>query len=249
MIRILIIEDESISARNLIRILSEISIPNIVVGIIESVKDFIREYPKLNIDLILMDIHLLDGKAFQIFDKIEVNKPIIFTTAYDDYAIDAFQVNSIDYLLKPFRKEKLEKALEKYLSLYKLQNTFKISGLEKIINKYSFKKKFLIKIGKRLIQVETNQIAYFYVKNKSIYIKTFQNDNYLTDYSLSQIELEVDPEFFFRINRQFLINSGAIKNIYYESTSKLSVHLSPAWDNHILVSADKIGKFKNWLDQ
>lgn len=248
MIRIAIIEDESIAARNIERILADISLETIVVAKIESVKEAINILPTINLDLIILDIHLLDGNAFQIFNKIELFVPIIFATAYDNYVLQAFKQLSIDYLLKPIKKSELEIALAKYEHLYKVEKQDNFKLLYELITKRDFKKTFLVQTGKKLRPIKTENIAYFFVENKSIFLRTFNNLTFLSDYSLAQVESQIDPNNFYRVNRQFLINTQAIENIYYESLNKLKVNCKPSFTRDVWVSIDKISKFKKWIN-
>jgi len=254
MIRIVIIEDETIAARNLQRLISELDIATTVIAKIESVKEAILTLPNLEIDLILMDIHLSDGNAFQIFENIEISKPIIFTTAFEEYALSAFKQNSVDYLLKPISKTDLKIAITKYENRFanNIQSSninYKelISRLEQ--DKKSFKKRFLVQIGKKLLSINTTSIAYFFVEHKSSFIKTYEGKTYVIDSSLSQLETNLNPEYFFRINRQFLVNRQSIENIYYHSTSRLKVNLNPNSNLTVWVSTDKISKIKKWLNK
>lgn len=253
MVRIVIVEDEAVAARNLQRIISEISTQTEVLATIESVKDAIAILPRLEIDLILMDIHLSDGNAFQIFEHIDVTIPIIFTTAFDQYAIKAFKQNSIDYLLKPVTKTELELAINKFNSLFKnkeaeFSEDYKLL-IEHFKNKKTFKKRFLVQVGKKMMTINTDEIAFFFVENKATYLQTFSGKSYLVDHSLSKLESQVDPALFYRVNRRFLINSRAIESIYYLSANRLKVNLNPPYKEEVLVTIDKIGKFKRWLNQ
>jgi len=254
MINIVIIEDESIAARNLQRLLSELEFNINVVSQIDSVKTAIKLLPNLQFDLILMDIHLSDGSAFQIFESIKIFKPIIFTTAFEEYALSAFKQNSIDYLLKPINKKDLTGAIVKYMSLFSdngYENKINYGELKNLLReKKSYKKRFLVQIGKKLLSINTSSVAYFFVENKTTYIKTFENKSYILDNSLTQLESIVDPDIFFRINRQFLVSRQSINEVYYHSTSRLKVNLSPSFKEEIVwLSADRIVKFKKWLDK
>lgn len=252
MIRIVIIEDETIAARNLQRLLFELEISIGVIAKIESVNDAIAMLPSLEYDLILMDIHLSDGSSFEIFKSIEIVEPIIFTTAFEEYALSAFKQNSVDYLLKPIGKKDLEIALTKYKKIFK--NNIKhsqINHLEiaKLLQpRRSFKKRFLVQIGKKILSINTESIAYFFIENKATYIKTYDNKSYLIDLPLSQLERQLNPQEFFRVNRQFLVNHQAIENTYYQSNSRLKTNLTPVTKKVVWVSTDKIGQFKRWLD-
>lgn len=250
-IKILIVEDEAIAARNLKRMLDELRQDIEVVEVIESKKEAILKIPQLDIDLILMDIHLSDGNAFGIFEKLESTKPIIFTTAFDQYTLKAFKHLSIDYLLKPIIQEDLQFAIDKYQQFFqnKLEPAIPYQELVKLIqtNAKDYKNRFLVQIGNKLHSIEMDEIAYFQSFEKTTSLITTENRSFPIEYSLVQLELELNPEVFFRINRQFLIARKSISNITYVSTSKLKVELAPLSKNTIFVSVEKITDFKQWL--
>lgn len=253
MIRVAIIEDETIAARNLERLLLEVDMEITVVAKIESVKDAVNLLPNLQVELILMDIHLLDGSAFKIFEYIEIDTPIIFTTAFDKYVLRAFKHNSVDYLLKPIVKDDLEIAINKYKKIFsgKSQNGIDYRELISLLGNQqpSYKKRFLIQIGKKLLSINTADIAYFFVEHRATYIKSFDNKSYILDSSLSNLEENLDPDNFFRINRQLLISRQSIKNIFYHSSIRLKLNLTPDSNESFWVSGDKISKFKKWLNK
>ncbi|WP_373552470.1 LytR/AlgR family response regulator transcription factor [Haliscomenobacter sp.] len=250
-IKILIVEDEAIAARNLKRMLDELSQDIEVVDVIESKKEAILKIPQLDIDLILMDIHLSDGNAFGIFEKLESTKPIIFTTAFDQYTLKAFKHLSIDYLLKPIIQEDLQLAIDKYQQFFqnKLEPAIPYQELVKLIqtNNKAYKNRFLVQIGNKLHSIEMDEIAYFQSIEKTTSLITTENRSFPIEYSLVQLEMDLNPEVFFRINRQFLIARKSISNITYVSTSKLKVELAPLSKNTIFVSIEKITEFKQWL--
>lgn len=253
MIKIAIIEDEAIAVRNLLRLLSGIPFEFRVVAKIESVTDAIAILPELEIDLIFMDIHLTDGNAFQIFQSIKITSPIIFTTAFDQYTLKAFKQNSVDYLLKPIDKTELKQAVQKFNNLFlsqqKTPDTDYQSLVKLLTTNNHYKKRFLVQIGKKMRPLEIKEIAYFFVKDKTTYLRTLENKTYLIDYSLSELEKQLDPDIFYRINRQYIIANQAIVDIYYLSTIRLKVNLNPPSKEDILVTIDKIAKFKKWLNR
>ncbi len=248
---VLIIEDEKPAADKLTRLLSRVVEDIKVVEILETVEDSINWFlNNPSPDLIFMDIQLADGICFEIFDSIEINTPIVFTTAYDEYAIRAFKVNSIDYLLKPIDSGSLAKATEKFKSLYpaKTYNT-KIELLyDQLVKKY--KSRFFIKVGTHCKLVMTEDIKCFFIAERITFMKTFSGKTYDVDYSLDQIQKMLDPEKFYRINRKYIINITAITDIITWSASRLKIKLTGEEENYeLVVSRDKVSDFKRWLDR
>jgi len=249
--KVLIIEDEIIAADKLENMLFEID-PNIeVVAKIGSIKESVKWLLKNEVDLIFLDIQLSDGISFSIFEQININTPIIITTAFDHYAIKAFEVNSIAYLLKPFRKSDLYDSIKKYNNLKSVFSIDFDELLEQIkgINP-NFKKRFLIQIGEKINKIETSEIAYFFAMEKGCYLKTFNNTNLPIDFTLDKLEKMLDPSKFFRINRKFLINIDSIVNMVSWSRGRINLELRPKIDfeHQILVSIDKASNFKKWLN-
>ena len=248
---IIIIEDEKPSARRLVRMLKEINIE--AMAMLHSVSESI-EWLRINHhpDLILLDIQLSDGLSFEIFDKVKVNSAIIFTTAYDEYALKAFKLNSIDYLLKPIDQKELEHAITKFKK-NKPKQGFVQMDLEQIKNilinplNKNYKERFTIKIGQHLKIIPTKDIECFYSENKGTYIFTSGNRNYLMDRTLEQLENDLDPTMFFRVNRKFYINISAIKDIISYSNSRLKLVLHSFSEHEIIVSREKVKNFKIWI--
>ena len=252
MIKVIIIEDEKPSARRLMRLLTDIGIE--AQGMLHSVEEAVtwfkmNEHP----DLILLDIQLSDGLSFEIFEQVVVNSAIIFTTAYDEYALKAFKLNSIDYLLKPIDDEELEAAISKF----KLNQPKKhdilvdINQIKKLlINPLdkSYKKRFTIKIGQHLRMVETEDIECFYSDQKATYSYTIDRKNYLMDFSLEQLDEELNPLKFFRVNRKFIVNVTAIKDIISYTNSRLQIKLNNFSELEIIVSRERVKEFRKWLE-
>lgn len=266
MIKAIIIEDEAIAARKLQRMLEALEQKVEVITTLESVEQTLAYLPDSKQDLIFMDIHLSDGNVFQVFDEMKVTSPIIFTTAYDKYAIKAFNQNSIHYLLKPIDQSDLQEAVSKFENLYFKKNKqvaarntnnntsanfgFDYKVLTNLLGvKKEYQKNYLLQIGQKLKSIDVDSIACFYVKEKTTYLYTFDKRSYPIDLSLSQLESKTDPEQFFRVNRQFLIARKAIEEIAYLSSTRLKITLKPALDIDIYVTIDKIGRFKKWLNQ
>lgn len=252
MIKVIIIEDEKPSARRLQRLLSDLGIE--AQGMLHSVEEAVawfktNEHP----DLILLDIQLSDGLSFEIFDQVVVNSAIIFTTAYDEYALKAFKLNSIDYLLKPIDDEELESAIKKFEinRPEKHDLLVDINQIKKLlINplERSYKKRFTIKIGQHLRMVETEDIECFYSDQKATYSYTRGKKNYLMDLSLEQLDEVLDPLKFFRVNRKFIVNIDAINDIISYTNSRLQIKLHHFSELDIIVSRERVKDFKQWLD-
>ena len=247
----LIIEDEKPAARRLSRMLNELQIEPLTMlhSVEEAVNWFSNnEHP----DLIFLDIQLSDGLSFEIFEEVEIKSAIIFTTAYDEYALKAFKLNSIDYLLKPIDSDELENAIDQFkkqrattvnLGLNLEQITALIAPSEK-----NYKKRFTVKIGQHLKMIATDTIACFYSENKATHIHTVNNRSYLIEETLEQIEEKLQPEAFFRVSRKFIVNITAIKDIISYSNSRLKIHLNSFNDSEIIVSRERVKDFKNWLE-
>jgi len=247
--KVIIVENERLAAEKLEKMLIKIDPELLVLDRIESVIDAINwlstnEPP----DLIFLDIQLDDGLSFEIFDSVKVDTPIIFTTAYDQYAIKAFQVNSVDYLLKPIEESALKKALDKFRNLHQNQQIDKINLLyQQIVNNY--KSRFFVKIGNHFHSIAINEIQCFLIQQRATFLRTMSGKKYDVDYSLDQLQKLVDPSVFFRINRNYLIHINAIQDIYSYSSNRLGVKLKMLDHLDMIVSRDKVADFKMWLDR
>ncbi|HQW26907.1 MAG TPA: LytTR family DNA-binding domain-containing protein [Saprospiraceae bacterium] len=252
---ILIVEDEALSARRLKTMVTEMDPTYRVLDITESVRktvQWLQSHPSP--DLMLMDIELTDGKSFDIFEQITVKCPVIFVTAYDEYAIKAFKVNSIDYLLKPIKLEELARSMDK---LRQLQQQYtqgsgglNIQSLLQAFEKHaSYRERFLIKQADRLLPIETTDIAYFQTSEKVNYIHTFDNNTYAIDQPLDEIEKTLDPKKFFRANRQFIVSAAAVEKIHFWFSSKLKVDLRPKSSEDVMISREKAMAFRTWLGE
>jgi DNA-binding LytR/AlgR family response regulator len=251
-LKVLIIEDEAPAARRLAQLIKECKPNAEIVEQIDSVEGAIEWCGNNPLpDLAFMDIQLADGLSFEIFEAVEVKCPVIFTTAYDEYAIKAFKVNSIDYLLKPVDKNELLNAFEKYDEL-KTNNTptIDITEIVKTFNKQqNFKTRFLVKQGQRLIPVDAERIAYFFAEDKLVFMVTEDNHKYIVDYTLEQLEGELDPQHFFRANRKIITSMKAVKDIHLSFNGKLKIYLNPDLKKgeDIFVSRERASEFKNWI--
>ncbi|MDR2039079.1 MAG: LytTR family DNA-binding domain-containing protein [Bacteroidales bacterium] len=249
--KVLIIEDERPAAEKLSRLLEEINPDIKIVDILKSVEqsiNWLNSNP--NPDLIFMDIQLQDGISFEIFENCEVKVPVIFTTAYDEYALKAFKVNSIDYLLKPIVIDELKTALNKFHSLHVHQPDY--SKLETIVRQLQpkTKERFLIRIGEHYRSIPVTDINCFYIMERNTFILTNTGKSYPVDYSLDKIEQLADPKLFFRVNRNFIIHFYAIKDIIVYSSNRLKIILNDRIEQEdILVSRERVADFKKWMDR
>lgn len=251
----LIIEDEKPAARLLQRKLEKLNIA--VETMLHSVEESIdwfanNQHP----DLIFLDIQLSDGLSFEIFEKIDIKSAIIFTTAYDEYALKAFKLNSIDYLLKPIDEDDLDIAVTKFKSrLPKLESEtsnlqLDFEQIRKMLSnpfEKNYKKRFTVKIGQHLKVITTDEIECFFSENKGTYIHTFDNRNYLIDSTLEILEQELDMKDFFRVSRKFIVPLQAIKEIQVYTNSRLKVILPTYKEDEVIVSREKVQDFKSWL--
>lgn len=249
---VLIIEDEKPAARRLKRMLSDLNIE--VTKMLHSVEESLNWLENnTHPDLIFLDIQLSDGLSFEIFEEIEVKSAIIFTTAYDEYALKAFKLNSIDYLLKPIDDEELSAAINQYKNQQpeKLDVQLNLEDIRKLlINPIDrkFKKRISIKVGQHIKIIPLDDVECFYSENKATYIHTLDKRNYLLDHSLESWQEQLSPENFFRVNRTFIVNINAIKDIVAYSNSRLKLILHSYNETEIIVSRERVKDFKNWID-
>ncbi|MCB0835110.1 MAG: response regulator transcription factor [Bacteroidetes bacterium] len=251
--KVLIIEDENSAAKRLEKLIKEIEPTFEIVETLDSVEGAV-EWLENNEDpeLIFMDIHLSDGSSFEIFKETHIKVPVIFTTAYDEYAIQAFKVNSVDYLLKPIKKQELRESLDKFFSVYRDHSSGNAVDIQQLLASLKnpseeFQKRILIKYGQHIKAIEISETAYFYVDSRITFMKTHGGKNYPVDYNLDQLEGILDPKQFFRINRKFIINIDAISQMYAYSKSRVKVELIPDADDETIVSSERSSSFKKWL--
>jgi DNA-binding LytR/AlgR family response regulator len=249
--KVLIIEDETLAAEKLESLLISIDSSVEIMGKLQSVLESINWlHANPNPDLIFLDIQLDDGICFEIFDAVKIKTPVIFTTAYDSYAIRAFQVNSVDYLLKPIATEPLAKAVEKYKLIFDkgASNNQSLDALSTQLAK-SYKTRFFVKIGNHFHSVPVDNIDCFYTIERAVFFTTSNGKKYDLDYSLDQVQKLVDPEKFFRINRNYLVHINAIQDIYNYSSSRLGIKINKIDHLDLIVSREKVSEFKKWLDR
>lgn len=252
--RVLIIEDEPQAIKRLETLIGDL-IPGVtILAKIDSVKDsvtWLRENSPP--DLIFMDIQLADGISFQIFEQCQVKSPVIFTTAYDAYALKAFKVNSIDYILKPVDKDDVERALKKLNSLrqgkdHATEMLANIGEAVKLLTR-KYKTRFVLKVGEHLKSIEVSDIQYFFSLEKATFAKIADGRKHILDLTLDQLEEVVDPEHFFRINRKYIVSAPAIQDMVSYTNSRLKLVLKGSDDSDIIVSRERVQEFKDWLDR
>lgn len=246
---IVIVEDEVAAARRLQKLISELVPKAKLIAHFESVEDTVNwclqnPHP----DLFFMDIQLADGLSFEIFEHVSINAPVIFTTAFDEYAIKAFTVNSIDYLLKPIERNLLERALHKYEVAATNENEkLKTIVAEILSTRKNFRDRFLVRKGEAYYPLMLNEIAYFYAEDKVVFAKTKQNQRALIDFTIDSLEKCLNPSLFFRANRSFLISIDAISKVTPGFNGKLNASVQPGQEHEIIISRERAADFKNWL--
>ena len=246
----LIIEDEVMAAQALQKILEEVSPETKVVGVLDSIADTVEWIEKNPMpDLMFMDIHLADGSSFAIFEQTSITCPVIFTTAYDEYALKAFEVNSIDYLLKPISKEAMERAMHKYHTL--VNKSLDQSKLDVILAQLGEKKRykscFLMPERDKLVPLPANNIAYIYIDSQTVRMASFESKSFYISQTLDDLMNELDPKIFFRANRQFIVSRRAIKDVSVWFGNKLAINLTVDVPEKIIVSKARVSEFKIWF--
>jgi DNA-binding LytR/AlgR family response regulator len=255
--KILIVEDEELAVKKLQKTLLAVDESAEVVGVTDSIKGTVEWLQNNKLpDLILMDIELADGQSFEVFNLVEVKVPVIFTTSYDEYALKAFKVNSIDYLLKPIQKEELQAALEKFKQVSSpgqsdnkpdLNIDNLIKELQQKLQPKEYRKRFLVKQAQKLVSIDVADIAYFYSDGRLNFFKTTDNKKYVVDYTMDELEDMLDPEKYFRTSRSFYVSVDCIDQIHDYFGNRLLLHLTPAVDKEVLVSREKVMDFKKWM--
>lgn len=249
---VIIIEDEKPAARRLNRLLAELNVE--VSTMLHSVEESIEWFQNNpHPDLIFLDIQLSDGLSFEIFDFVEVKSAIIFTTAFDEYALQAFKLNSIDYLLKPIDDEDLESAVKKYRDFKPESQRISVdfNDIKKLLVnplEREYKKRFTVKVGQHLKIINADEVECFYSENKGTYAATSDGRNYLLDTTLEQLEGELSPTVFFRVSRKFYVNINHVKDIISYTNSRLQIKLNHFNEQEIIVSRERVRDFKLWLE-
>lgn len=256
--KVLIVEDEELAVKKLIKTLAAVDPDAEVVGVADSIMATVKWINNNPLpDLILMDIELSDGQSFEIFNRVAIKCPVIFTTSYDEYALKAFKVNSVDYLLKPIQKEDLESALQKMhdlKSMYKQSESRGDMNIESLVKELQeklqlkdYRKRFLVRHAQKLVSVDTDEIAYFFSDGRLNFFKTHDNKKFVVDYTMDELEEMLDPKKYFRISRSFYISVNSVEQIHDYFGNRLLLHLRPAVDKESIVSREKVTDFKKWM--
>lgn len=254
-IRIVVVEDESATARSLIQILNEADEHITVVktlGDVSGAVTWFNDHPGFY-DLIFMDIRLADGLSFDIFKQTTISRPVIFVTAFNDYAITAFKNNGIDYILKPFDPDEIKSALDKYKNLTGAVENAGGPVLAELLAQLgnltrSYKKSFLVHYRDKLIPLETSKIAWFYTANEVVHLRTIDDKQYVVESTMEQLEQQLDPTLFLRVSRQFILNRNAVTEAEFYFNGRLLVKVKPQPEEHIIVSKARSAEFKKWMN-
>ncbi len=255
---ILIVEDEDLAVKKLLKTLQLVDETANVCGVTDSIQstvEWLQQNPEP--DLVLMDIELADGQSFEIFNLVNLKAPVVFTTSYDEYALRAFKVNSIDYLLKPVQREELSAALEKFkkwqekFSTGNGQSAFDMDNLVKELRQKlqprEYRKRYLVKVGQKLVSVEIDDIAYFFSDGRLNFFKTRENKKYVVDYTMDELEGMLDPARYFRISRSVIVCINSVEKIDDYFGNRLILGLKPSLDKEATVSREKVADFKKWM--
>lgn len=252
--KVLIVEDEDLAVKKLQKTLRSVEPDAEIVGVTDSIAGTVTWLQQNEIpELILMDIELADGQSFEIFNLTDVKCPVVFTTSYDEFALKAFKVNSIDYLLKPVQKEELEKSLQKLRNLTSgQQNTGVDMGqmmkqLQQTLQPKEYRKRFLVKHGQKLVSVDVGDIRYFFSDGRLNFFKTADNKKFVLDYTMDELSEMLDPSNYFRISRSFFVSIGCIEKIDEYFGNRLILQLKPTVEKEALVSREKVSDFKKWM--
>lgn len=250
--KILIIEDELLAKEELCRLLKAAGADFEVVDWLETVEEAVEWLiDPAEVDLIFMDVQLADGKSFEIYQQTEVPFPIIFTTAYDEYAIEAFKVNSVDYLLKPIGVKYLKAALDKFHKVHKEgagSPVISTNQLQDLLVGGGYKKRFVATLGDKILQIPIEDIAYFFADGDTVFVITEQGKKYIINFTLEQLTQVLNPSLFFRVTRKYIAKISAIKEIHKYFNSRLLLQLQPATQDEVLVSRAKVSEFLKWVD-
>ncbi len=249
---VLIVEDETAAAANLKAILRSIEPSYNVIAVLESIEetvDYFRDENRVVPDIVFMDIHLADGESFRIFDSVDIASPIVFTTAYDEYALKAFKVNSIDYLLKPIKADDMRHAIEKFARLSGAERIDYKNKVDTMIetSKRDCRRVFLVHYKDKIIPLNIDDVAYFYTSNEKVTASTYSGERYAIDRTLEMLRTSLPDDEFFRANRQFIVARKAVKDIVVWFGSRLSLNLTVEIPEKIIISKARVPEFKQWL--
>ncbi|MEO1514463.1 MAG: LytTR family DNA-binding domain-containing protein [Bacteroidota bacterium] len=249
--KVIIVEDEK-HARDMLEILLQQVAPQIeILAKLDTVKNTIEWLRQYKADLIFLDIHLADDLSFKIFESVQVDTPIIFTTAYDQYALQAFKVNSIDYLLKPIDREALSRSLQKYATTRPTSQDIDYQKLMDALQEkqQQYQERFIVSRGEKVLSIKTEQVAYFEGEDRYVYLTRKDGSRFIIDYKLSDLEDLLNPKHFHRLNRSFIAHFESIDRMISLSKSRMKVELTPAAKREIIISSAKTKSFKMWLNQ
>ncbi|MCM8568923.1 LytTR family DNA-binding domain-containing protein [Gramella jeungdoensis] len=254
--RIVIIEDEIFAAEALQKIILELRPDTKIMARLASIEEAVAWFGSNEMpQLIFCDIHLSDGSSFEIFKEIEIKSPVIFTTAYNEYAIEAFKVNSVDYLLKPLKKEEILKAIEKYEELKQDKLSEELQNLQNLLQTQmgsnsgnNTKSRFMVKSGQSIKTISSKDVAYFQAEEGIVLLVNFKGNRFAVNYTLDQLENQLDHKTFFRANRQLIVNIRAVKEVHPYFKGRLQLKLDPASEKDHIISSSKASAFKEWLD-
>lgn len=251
MIKALVVEDEVAAANRLVKMIKDVDPEITILDVTESIESTVK-WLKQNDepDLLFLDIHLADGSSFKIFEQIELKCPVIFTTAYDQYAVQAFKLNSVDYLLKPLKREELAFSIKKFKETKPKQ--LDIDSLINEIKKQhepKWQQRFVVQYADKLKSIDVNEIAYFIAQEKSVFLVLKSGPSYAIDFTLEKLETILNPDHFFRINRKFIVGISSISTMHFYSKSRVKIDLSPKPDTEAIVSTERSSKFKEWLNR
>jgi two-component system LytT family response regulator len=246
---IVLIEDEHLAAEKLERYLLKYNSEIKVLTILSSISDAVNWFQNnANYDVVFMDIQLTDGLSFEIFSQIKINKPVIFTTAFDEYAVDAFKVNSIDYVLKPITFTDISKAMNKLKLMQNIFSSETVSNVLEMVHRKKEKDRFLVRLGNHIYSIKTAEISLFYAEGRTVYLVTNENKKFIIDFKLEDLNNVLKSTSFFRVNRSFIVNINAIKDVIVYSNSRLKITSKATIEKEIIVSREKVNIFKTWLE-
>ncbi|MHA4739949.1 LytR/AlgR family response regulator transcription factor [Dyadobacter sp. MSC1_007] len=255
----LIVEDEDLSVRRLKKMLNEVAPALVIAGITDSIEQTVewitqnRKAGNADPNLVFLDIELSDGQSFEIFNRVDLSSTIIFTTSYDEYALQAFKLNSIDYLLKPVHREDLQRSLQKYEKMTGQPSNDSLEGIRKLLEDFKkaapveYRQRFLVKQGQKMLSIEVGEIAYFFTDDRYSFFMTDSNQKMLVDYTLDELAEVLDPARFFRINRGMMVTHKSVEKIDPYFGNRLALALRPAHHKEALVSREKVSDFKLWM--